>query len=266
MADSIITAALAAAASTAPSADDVPVPYDDDEEEEEEEDEDSGAFPSALVSYLQMEADLAEERAKRLRKKAADLIGRFGLTEDDLDNGNTGCDLAPLDEHGNPKYRGKKRGRKPKPRKRKVNPNREKRKHTGYTLFMQENHRIVKASSPNLQNKDVISFVAKQWKDLREDQKIEWKERAQTIIGSETGKRRVVGGSNKVTSRAAIGPQGPVDEMQEMVSNNDASNNYDDGGEGTESETGADDDDGYVEDNAINIVPPARKRTRSQRK
>ena len=43
-------------------------------------------------------------------------------------------ELAPLDEHGVPKYKGKKRGRKPKKRKRMRNPNAPKRKHTAYTL------------------------------------------------------------------------------------------------------------------------------------
>jgi acyl-CoA synthetase (NDP forming) len=41
---------------------------------------------------------------------------------------------APLDENGIPKYKGRKRGRKPKKRLRKRNPNAKKRSHTAYTL------------------------------------------------------------------------------------------------------------------------------------
>ena len=49
-------------------------------------------------------------------------------------------ELPPLDEKGQPKYKGKKRGRKPKVRKRKLQVDRPKRQHTGYALFMQETY------------------------------------------------------------------------------------------------------------------------------
>jgi hypothetical protein len=80
--------------------------------------------------------------------------------------------MAPLDEHGVPKYKGKKRGRKPKARKRKANPNRRKRQHTAYTLFVQETYPGIKAAYPEYPSKDVISIVAKQWKhDINDQEK-----------------------------------------------------------------------------------------------
>ncbi|MGK3743134.1 MAG: hypothetical protein ACI90V_009990 [Bacillariaceae sp.] len=84
-----------------------------------------------------------------------------------------------MDENGIPKYKGKKRGRKPKVRKRKMKVDRPKRKHTGYTLFMQEKYPNVKAEHTDLPNKELISLVAKQWKDLDAEEKNTWKERAQ---------------------------------------------------------------------------------------
>ena len=87
--------------------------------------------------------------------------------------------LPPLDEHGVPKYKGKKRGRKPKYRKRKANPNRRKRQHTAYTLYVQETYPGIKAANPELPSKDVISIVAKQWADgISPEEKKQWKERA----------------------------------------------------------------------------------------
>lgn len=56
---------------------------------------------------------------------------------------------------------------------------RPKRKHTGYTLFMQEKYPNVKTEHTDLPNKDLISLVAKQWKDLNAEEKTTWKERAQ---------------------------------------------------------------------------------------
>ena len=55
---------------------------------------------------------------------------------------------APLDENGIPKYKGRKRGRKPKKRLRKRNPNAKKRSHTAYTLVSRF---------------DIATFCAKFW-------------------------------------------------------------------------------------------------------
>lgn len=87
-------------------------------------------------------------------------------------------ELAPLDEFGVPKYKGRKRGRKPKKRKRQLNPNRQKRQHTAYTLFVQENYPAVRAQYPQLQSKDIIGMVARQWATVPEMEKVVWKERA----------------------------------------------------------------------------------------
>ena len=87
--------------------------------------------------------------------------------------------MPPLDENGLPKYKGKKRGRKPKEKKRRVNPDRPKRGHTGYTLFMQEGYPSVKREYPDLSSKELIRLVARRWKDLSTESKAVWKERAQ---------------------------------------------------------------------------------------
>lgn len=133
----------------------------------------------ALVAYLRMEADLADEKAKRLRAQAEALSERYGVTDEMQSQYELNPDqLPPLNEQGLPKYKGKKRGRKPKPRKRKLDPNRRKRQHTAYTLFVQEIYPSVKAQHSDLQSKEVISIVAKQWKAMMADEKREWKLRA----------------------------------------------------------------------------------------
>lgn len=144
---------------------------------------------SALVSYLRLEASMAEEKAKRLRAQADMLAAQHGITDDDLHAYNVlgPSELAPLDGNGRPKYKGKKRGRKPKEKKRKHDPNREKRKHTGYTLFMQETYPIRKAEHPDLQSKELISMVARQWKEeLVADEKEGWKTRAAAMSNAES--------------------------------------------------------------------------------
>jgi hypothetical protein len=92
--------------------------------------------------------------------------------------------LPPLDENGIPKYKGRKRGRKPKLRKRKSNPNRRKRQHTAYTLFVKEIYPDVKIQHPDWPSKDVISIVAKQWATVPAAEKQKWKLRAQATHDS----------------------------------------------------------------------------------
>lgn len=92
--------------------------------------------------------------------------------------------LPPLDENGVPKYKGRKRGRKPKLRKRKSNPNRRKRQHTAYTLFVKEIYPDVKVLHPDWPSKDVISIVAKQWATVPAAEKQKWKLRAQATHDS----------------------------------------------------------------------------------
>ena len=83
-----------------------------------------------------------------------------------------------MDEHGVPKYPGKKRGRKRRPRQRQANPHRKKRQHTAYTLFVQEQYPIIKQEYPDWASKDVISLVAKMWAAIPPEEKGGWKLRA----------------------------------------------------------------------------------------
>mmetsp|Transcript_38044 Transcript_38044/g.77629 ORF Transcript_38044/g.77629 Transcript_38044/m.77629 type:complete len:166 (-) Transcript_38044:358-855(-) len=93
--------------------------------------------------------------------------------------------MAPLDEFGIPKYKGKKRGRKPRKRIRQRNPNTPKRKHTAYTLFVQENYPAIRQHNPNLQSKDVISIVAKQWATVPDEEKRTWREHAKAAAAKD---------------------------------------------------------------------------------
>jgi len=166
---------------------------------------------AALVAYLRSEADIADLRAQRLKEQADALAREYGIQEFPILDAS---EMAPLDEFGVPKYKGvtvivimsvvlydehiiyctletkyltmyhppihtgKKRGRKPKPRQRHHNPNRKKRSHTAYTLFVQENHPVVRARYPDLQSKDIIGLVARQWATINEEEKQAWKQKA----------------------------------------------------------------------------------------
>jgi hypothetical protein len=87
--------------------------------------------------------------------------------------------MAPIDpESGLPKYKGKKRGRKPKKRQRLHDPNKPKRRHTAYTLFVQQHYPSLKEMQPELQSKDIIQLVARQWAAMNDVEKAGWKQRA----------------------------------------------------------------------------------------
>lgn len=178
----------------------------------------------ALVAYLRMEADLADEKAKRLRAQAAALCARFGVTEEMQSQYELNpSQLPPVDENGVPKYRGKKRGRKPKPRKRKQDPNRRKRQHTAYTLFVQETYPGVKLQHPELQSKDVISLVAKQWKGFSAPEKKAWKDRAQaTHIDEEEEEDTEVSEIAVVEDTATHHHLEPVHDISEATAAADA--------------------------------------------
>jgi hypothetical protein len=119
-----------------------------------------------------------------------------------------------LDEHGIPKYKGKKRGRKPKFRKRKLNPNRRKRQHTAYTIFVQETYPGVKAANPTLPSKDVISIVAKRWgNELTTEEKQEWKARAVATHGVDNA--NTVEEEETTTAAAAAAAAVEEDEEEE---------------------------------------------------
>jgi len=165
---SVVAAAAAAATAATPSS---PPTLDETNA--------SFSITESMVSFLRIEAHHADDKAKRLRKQAAEIAEQFGITEEsqqiyDLDP----TELPPLDEKGLPKYKGKKRGRKLKAKKRKMKPDRPKRKHTGYTLFMQKIYPSAKSEYPDLPSKDIIRLVARRWKDLESDGRTAWKERA----------------------------------------------------------------------------------------
>uniref|UniRef100_A0A7R9WXW2 HMG box domain-containing protein n=1 Tax=Craspedostauros australis TaxID=1486917 RepID=A0A7R9WXW2_9STRA len=134
----------------------------------------------ALVRHLRQEADLSQQKADRLNEQARMLSVQFGVTQAAQDQyAIDPTQLPPLDENGVPKYKGKKRGRKPKARKRKINPNRRKRQQTAYTLFVQETYPRVKAQNPELPSNQLIRIVAGQWKTgVDAEQKQAWKLRA----------------------------------------------------------------------------------------
>ncbi|CAJ1921557.1 unnamed protein product [Cylindrotheca closterium] len=167
---------------------------------------------AALVSYLRSEADQAEKKAKQLREQASNLARQFGITEADQSAYEYPSHMAPLDENGVPKYKGKKRGRKPKVRKRKVNPNRRKRQHTAYTLFVQETYPIIKSAYPDYASKDVISIVAKQWKnELSEGEKGQWRARALETHGQDEEDET----AEAASTNAAAPPPAPINAQHD---------------------------------------------------
>eukprot|EP00978_Attheya_sp_CCMP212_P028000 scaffold95406_cov59-Attheya_sp.AAC.4 len=109
------------------------------------------------------------------------MIWFCGIAVDLLEHshGNhSSMEMAPLDENGVPKYKGKKRGRKPKKRRR-TDPNRPKRQHTAYTYFVQENYPVVKLQHPTATpSKELITMVAQQWSQVSNVERDEWKARA----------------------------------------------------------------------------------------
>jgi hypothetical protein len=143
-------------------------------------------------------------------------------------------ELPPMDEHGVPKYKGRKRGRKPKVRKRKANPNRRKRQHTAYTLFVQEIYPGIRQKHPGKPSKDLISMVAKQWADVAADKKKDWKARAQATHGDDDENEKEDGNFDEAVEE-------PFDEEEEE-----------------EEEEVTPDEEEEEEDAA----PPARRRTR----
>jgi HMG-box domain len=135
----------------------------------------AAASTAALVAYLRCEADISELKAKRLREQAAALAAEYGDVNYTILEPE---EMAPLDEHGIPKYHGRKRGRKARKRKRKHDPNRPKRQHTAYTLFVQENYPSIRNQYPELQSKDIIGLVARQWAEVSDLERQAWKQRA----------------------------------------------------------------------------------------
>ena len=68
-ADSVVAAAMAAAATAGVTSFAV------------QDNDDNFSATKSLVAYLRMEADLADEKAKKLRAQAAELARKFGITD-----------------------------------------------------------------------------------------------------------------------------------------------------------------------------------------
>jgi len=146
----------------------------------------NGSTANPLVAYLRIEADLAVERAKRLTS-LIDVLTNDGSESPSARSSNTKVededDLAPLDEFGNPKYKGKKRGRKSstKKRRRMKDPNKPKKSQTAYTCFIQANYKIIQKDLPDLKAKEVITILAQRWADTTEEEKLIYRERAASL-------------------------------------------------------------------------------------
>jgi TATA-binding protein-associated factor Taf7 len=133
------------------------------------------ATTAALVVYLHWrEADRCKLTKRRREQAAALRAAEYGNVNYTILEPE---EMAPLDEHGIPKYHGLKRGRKAqRKRKRKHDPNRPKRQHTA--LFVQENYPSIRNQYPELQSKDIIGLVARQWAQVSDLDRQAWKQRA----------------------------------------------------------------------------------------
>ena len=64
-------------------------------------------------------------------------------------------------------------------------PNRPKRQHTAYTMYVTANYESIKVNNPGVPPKDMISMVARQWAQVSEEEKEHWKQRA--VASAATG-------------------------------------------------------------------------------
>eukprot|EP00986_Skeletonema_menzelii_P012747 scaffold7197_cov88-Skeletonema_menzelii.AAC.10 len=126
----------------------------------------------AFASFLRSEAEAADFRAKQLWAQADKLIQDHGLEQH--------FQTSP-----------KKPGKKVK-RKRSIDPARKKQKKlTGYTLFMKEVNSTVRKENPSLDAKDVVQKVAQLWNEKSEEQKLEWKSKAEAKTNEGFDKEKV---------------------------------------------------------------------------
>ena len=63
-------------------------------------------------------------------------------------------------------------------KKRRREASKPKRQQTAYTCFVSDNYEVIKKNNPNMQSKDVIALIARQWAATSEEEKELWKERA----------------------------------------------------------------------------------------
>ena len=118
-----------------------------------------------------------------------------------------------MDEHGVPKYSGRKRGRKPKPRQRRAS--RRKRQHTAYTLFVQEHHAAIRAQDPERPSSEIISMIAKQWAQVSAEEKKLWKQRALATHTEEEEERPVYQHHGRDEEQVIYDDEEEVDEEEE---------------------------------------------------
>ena len=231
----------------------------------------------ALVGFLRSEADQAEEKARRLRAQSASLARKFGITDSQQSTYGIPPDqLPPLDENGVPRYKGRKRGRKPKPRKRKANPNRQKRRHTAYTLFVKETHPVVKACNPGLLANEIISIIAKRWSsELTPEEKKEWKARALATHnhdeeggegGADTGEGTPGTSAAHEDSAAVSAAAAAVEEDPEEEVGDDEDDEEEAGEEADDDAISGEADEDIEDDREeFEVIPPARRSRRSRR-
>ena len=113
--------------------------------------QDTATIIQNQINQLKKQAENLETTARKLREIANILeLQRQAFinhsqqasssSSNSITNTHTNTEEAPLDEHGNPKYKGKKRGRKPKKRKRCLA---KKRGHTAYTLVSTTSYYLI---------------------------------------------------------------------------------------------------------------------------
>ena len=68
--------------------------------------------------------------------------------------------------------------RKASKRKAGRDPNRPKRQHTAYTMYVTENYECIKDRNPDVPAREMIAMVARQWAQVSEEEREHWKQRA----------------------------------------------------------------------------------------
>ena len=113
----------------------------------------------------------------------------------------------------------KKPGRKAKKRKRSNDPDRKKPKLTGYTLFMKEFNSTVRKENPSLEAKDVVQKVAQLWQSKSDEEKQEWKSKAEAKSNEEVdnGKETLERNDNNEKVDASKVEDNKKDSTSEVV-------------------------------------------------
>ena len=112
-----------------------------------------------------MTLEMANERVAELEKQMADVMKRLGMSVEEVK-----------------KTKKDKKEKEEKPKK--------KRGMTGYLLYAKEKRpevkeELVKDGNENPKPTEVITEVAKRWKGMKEEEQVEWNERAKTTSDDE---------------------------------------------------------------------------------